>query len=590
MLLAGCLINDAVYEQRKNELTDHDGDGFIFEDDCDDDNAAAFPGANELCNATDDDCNGAIDDEASDVTAWFEDADGDGHGTLATKVFGCDADPGFVALDDDCDDLAPGTYPGAADAWYDGVDSNCDLANDFDADGDGDDASEHGGTDCNDENELVAGTIAEGWYDGGIDNNCDGSIDDQAVAALDEVATRIDGQFENGAFGSTILALPPGWADDEAVVLAAEPYGGAGTVYGWRASSLNDSPAISNAEWTVTGQVDWDATGYGMGWAGNADNPLVAIARHGWDEGHGRVDVWSGGTLEGNAAFSIVGENAGTYFGVGVLSGHDHDGDGVHDVVVSAPTDSRGAANAGAVFVFLDAGGLSGEVGSEGADLVFYSTHGAAGLSAQPVGDIDGNGISDLGFKQDITFEQGPGGLIVTEAKSSGAYDAQSASGVQIHGGPFTFGWAWDYQSDGTASLFAASGGIYEFPLPLTGSITPWDNASQEIQFEAFAYSVATLRTDAGSFAGHTAFLATTPGYAGESGMVSLHRPYFSDGEQVTDAFHTAVGAAAGDLAGSGLDLLDWDDDGRLDLAIGAPGSDAAATGAGSMYLLLGPQ
>ena len=50
----------------------------------------------------------------------------------------------------DCDDSDPEIYPGATEIYYDGVDSDCDGASDYDADGDGFDAQEHGGEDCDD--------------------------------------------------------------------------------------------------------------------------------------------------------------------------------------------------------------------------------------------------------------------------------------------------------------------------------------------------------------------------------------------------------------------------------------------------------
>ena len=76
----------------------------------------------------------------------------------------------------DCDDADPTIYPGAADTWYDGVDSDCDGASDFDADGDGDDAVAFGGGDCDDEDASVGTTITETYYDG-IDSDCDCASD-----------------------------------------------------------------------------------------------------------------------------------------------------------------------------------------------------------------------------------------------------------------------------------------------------------------------------------------------------------------------------------------------------------------------------
>jgi hypothetical protein len=82
--------------------------------DCDDGDAAIFPGAAERCNGVDDDCDGSID----------EDNDGDG-----------------VAVCDDCNDADPAIRPGGGEAC-DGIDNDCngltdDLAGVADADGDG---------------------------------------------------------------------------------------------------------------------------------------------------------------------------------------------------------------------------------------------------------------------------------------------------------------------------------------------------------------------------------------------------------------------------------------------------------------------
>lgn len=45
---------------------DADGDGFNTTSDCNDEDAAIHPGAQELCNGLDDDCNGTVDDKVAD--------------------------------------------------------------------------------------------------------------------------------------------------------------------------------------------------------------------------------------------------------------------------------------------------------------------------------------------------------------------------------------------------------------------------------------------------------------------------------------------------------------------------------------------
>ena len=57
----------------------------------------------------------------------------------------------------DCNDNDPETHPEAEEVWYDGINQNCDIASDYDADGDGVDHPSGGGTDCddNDPNKMV---------------------------------------------------------------------------------------------------------------------------------------------------------------------------------------------------------------------------------------------------------------------------------------------------------------------------------------------------------------------------------------------------------------------------------------------------
>ena len=100
--------------------------------DCNDQDASVYPGAAELCNGVDDDCDAAIDDlEAgdSDGGEWFyADADGDGFGDPSAAVTGCMAPTGYVDNDADCDDSSAAIYPGADDVPRDGVDGDCDGA------------------------------------------------------------------------------------------------------------------------------------------------------------------------------------------------------------------------------------------------------------------------------------------------------------------------------------------------------------------------------------------------------------------------------------------------------------------------------
>ncbi|HEY4105630.1 MAG TPA: MopE-related protein, partial [Polyangiaceae bacterium] len=98
--------------------------------DCDDANADVYPGATEVCDGLDNDCNGVVDD-ATTAATWYFDGDMDGHVAPTAKTLSQCANPGSVAANcpasaapclanwtvhptsqQDCDDANADRYPG----------------------------------------------------------------------------------------------------------------------------------------------------------------------------------------------------------------------------------------------------------------------------------------------------------------------------------------------------------------------------------------------------------------------------------------------------------------------------------------------
>ena len=176
------------------------GLGYVFDNsDCNDNSAAVNPAAAEVCNTVDDDCDGDIDANDSDipVQSWYPDADGDTYGdaTATATISGCPV-AGMVTNNLDCDDGIAVINPAATEIC-DQIDNDCDGQTDeglvfntwyVDNDGDGFGGASLGslcyqplgtasqGGDCNDANNAINPAAVE--VCNSIDDDCDGTADD----------------------------------------------------------------------------------------------------------------------------------------------------------------------------------------------------------------------------------------------------------------------------------------------------------------------------------------------------------------------------------------------------------------------------
>ncbi|MEC7983636.1 MAG: MopE-related protein, partial [Myxococcota bacterium] len=103
--------------------------GYVEDDtDCDDGDASVRPTAIEICDGIDNNCDGDIDDDdssLSDALLWFLDHDGDGEGDADFRLSLCVQPTGYVDNSRDCNDLSASISSQASEVC-DGLDNNCD--------------------------------------------------------------------------------------------------------------------------------------------------------------------------------------------------------------------------------------------------------------------------------------------------------------------------------------------------------------------------------------------------------------------------------------------------------------------------------
>lgn len=262
------------------DCTDGDGDGFCITADCHDADPDVHPGANETCNAKDDDCDTFVDEDG-----LGEDTDGD---TVHNACDNCPLVFNLTQIDTDhdgrgnaCDNCRVTVNPGQGDADLDGAGDACDSCTDTDGDGFG--SPGFAANQCDPDNCPGIPNPVQG------DTDADGAGDACDPCPLDaENDVDVDGHCANADNCPTVGNANQADADGDAL-----------------GDACDNCPVVPNAS-----QLDEDADG-----VGDACDDCLGVA----DPGQNNVDGDPRGDACDNCPYDFNPAQA------------DTDGDGVGD-------------------------------------------------------------------------------------------------------------------------------------------------------------------------------------------------------------------------------------------------------------------
>lgn len=242
-------------------------------------------------------------------------------------------------------------------------------------------------------------------------------------------------------------------------------------------------------------------------------------------------------------------------FGSGLDGIGDLDGDGVEDMAVGAPYEDITQANSGAAYVlFMNTNGTvkaSHRIGNTSGDGISLHADEYFGISVCRLGDLDGDGVTDLavGSRHTQSSLNSCGGVYVLFMNTNGTVKAKQLISHNLGGGPPLE--ALDYFGDGVDGLGDFYGdGVEDL------AVGAWGDDDGD-----------------GGGAVYMLFLNT-------NGTVKSY-------QKISEITEGGPALDAGDRFGAEVAAgRDFDGDGTSDLVVGVPLDDDGNSAAGAVYVL----
>ncbi len=522
--------------------------------DCNDASMGINPGATEVCNGVDDDCDLSVDGadpsiDTATYSTFYRDSDLDGFGTTSATSLACSASEGWSALSTDCNDGAVDISPSAAEVC-DGRDNDCDALTDgadpsldptslseWWIDSDGDDLGAEGSA------STWACEEPSGYANNDLDCDDTGFEDEDSDGAQDCEDEDIDGD-----------GLRNTWdADPYDSDIARGPTGGFGTLgpvafSGSLAWSVVNTRLSANAAEGATSLTVADGSLFVEG------DEILIIDQQGSGAGartFAFVAASSGGGLviepplpQAFNASDVVRIYVVPHFGAVTLSGS-----------LAAPAWS---GTGGGVLVARASGAvtISGSISASSAGY-----RGGAGVSGNGSSPSQGESYLDTGVAGTRTANEGGGGADSPDNNrgaggGGGSYGGSGTGGVRLSGSARTSAGA-TYGATGLSTWFMGSGGgggqpDSESDGGYTSNLTGTGGAGGGLIALYSATSITVSGTvSANGEAGEAGYWGSTDWWAqgeigggggGSGGQILLIAPSISVGSSLV----TATGGAGG--------------------------------------------